>query len=125
MISKKKRSSSRLNPVFVLYIALGTRSTLIAKTVMGAIFVFTAKLGLKSAKNRLFYILFKAMGGSSPPPPLATLLRVVKSKDGSTVRYVSTVCLNFCQELRYAVTVRFFGNDTSTARWYGTFQKLN
>ena len=71
---KKKRSSSRLNPVFVLYITLGTEPTLIAKTVGGAIFVFTAKIGLKSAKNRLFCILFKAMRGLEPPalPSYAT-----------------------------------------------------
>ena len=42
------------------------------------------------------------------------------TKDGSTVRYVGTVRLNFCQEVRYADTVRFFCNGTGTLRWYGT-----
>ena len=41
----------------------------------GAIFVFSAKIGLKMAKNRVFWILFRPIGrSSSPPPPLATLL---------------------------------------------------
>ena len=37
-----------------------------------------------------------------------------------TVRRYSTVRLNFCQEVRYAGTVRFFCNGTGTLRWYGT-----
>ena len=31
-----------------------------------------------------------------------------------------TVRLNFCQEVRYAGTVRFFCNGTGTLCWYGT-----
>ena len=37
-----------------------------------------------------------------------------------TVRRYGTVRLNFCQEVRYAGTVRFFCNGTGTLRWYGT-----
>ena len=41
----------------------------------GAIFVCSGKFGLKSAKSRVFCILFRPMGGLEPPrPPLATLL---------------------------------------------------
>ena len=41
----------------------------------GAVFIFGAKIGLKSTKNVLFCIFFRPMGGSSSPhPPLATLL---------------------------------------------------
>ena len=37
-----------------------------------------------------------------------------------TVRRYDTVRLNFCLEVRYAGTVRFFCNGTGTVRWYGT-----
>ena len=36
----------------------------------GAIFVFSAKIGLKIAKNGVFCILFRPMGGYSSSPPL-------------------------------------------------------
>ena len=38
------------------------------KLMGGATFAFGAKIGLKSAKNGVFYILFRPMGGYSPPP---------------------------------------------------------
>ena len=42
----------------------------------GAIFIFGAKIGLKSTKNVVFCILIRPMGGEAraPPPPLATQL---------------------------------------------------
>ena len=41
----------------------------------GAVYIFGAKIGLKSIKNVLFCILFRPIGGCSPPAsPLATLL---------------------------------------------------
>ena len=48
------------------------------------------------------------------------------AKDGSTVRHVGTVRLNFCEEERYAGTVRLFCSGTcavrlfcnDTVRWY-------
>ena len=40
----------------------------------GAVFIFGAKICLKSTKNALFYILFRPMGGCYSPPPLAPLL---------------------------------------------------
>ena len=41
----------------------------------GTNFVFSSKIGFKNAKNRVFCILFWPMGGSSPPVPLAPILR--------------------------------------------------
>ena len=38
----------------------------------GAIFIFEAKIGLKSTKNVLFCILFRPMGGARAPPGYAT-----------------------------------------------------
>ena len=35
------------------------------------------------------------------------------------VRWYGTARLNFCEEVRYAGTVRFFGDGTGTVRWYG------
>ena len=46
---------------------------LIANANEWAIFAFRAKIGLKSNKNRVFYILCMPMGGH-PPPTLSTLL---------------------------------------------------
>ena len=36
----------------------------------------------------------------------------------STVRWYGTVRLNFCEEVRYAATVRFFCDGTGTVCWY-------
>ena len=38
----------------------------------GTIFVCSTKIGLKSAKNGVFCILFRPIGGCSPPPGYAT-----------------------------------------------------
>ena len=43
----------------------------------GAVFIFGAKIGLKSTKNVLFCILFRPMGGLERPS-LATLLSVMR-----------------------------------------------
>ena len=51
-------------------------------------------------------------------------LRVGKSKDGSTVRYVGMVRYGTPQFL-LKCTVRLFRNDMGTVRWYGTLRKLN
>ena len=42
---------------------------------------------------------------------------MLNTKDGSTVRYGTP---QFCEEIRYAGTVRFFCDGTGTVRWYGT-----
>ena len=47
---------------------------LIANANGGAIFAFSAKIGLKNAKNVVFCVLCKPMGGAIAPPPLTTLL---------------------------------------------------
>ena len=39
---------------------------------------------------------------------------MLNTKDGGTV------LLNFCEEIRYAGTVRFFCDGTGTIRWNGT-----
>ena len=66
--------SSRLRPTLLDDITSGSLPTLIANTFGGMLLM--QKIGLKSAKNRVFCILFRPMGGSSPPatPPLVTLL---------------------------------------------------
>ena len=38
----------------------------------GAIFVFSAKIALKSAMHRIFWILFRLMGGARAPPGYVT-----------------------------------------------------
>ena len=70
-LRKKKRSSTRLKPSFsdLNYIRSLTNSH--RQCQWGAIFVFSAKIGLKSAKNGVFCILFRAMEwGTVVPPPL-------------------------------------------------------
>ena len=52
--------------------------------VGGAIFIFGAKIGLKSTENVLFCILFRPMGGTRAPP-MATLL----------VASLAVACLRF------------------------------
>ena len=69
--SKKKRSSTRPKPSVsdLNYIKSLTDSH--RQCQWGAILVFGAKIGLKSNKNGVFCILFRAMGweGCRPPPP--------------------------------------------------------
>ena len=69
--SKKKRSSTRPKPSVsdLNYIKSLTNSH--RQCQWGAILVFGAKIGLKSNKNGVFCILFRAMGweGCRPPPP--------------------------------------------------------
>ena len=67
----------------------------------GAVFIFSPKIGLKSTKNVRFCILYRPKGGSSPPPPLATLL------DGSMVRYLSTVRYASIFAKKYGTLVRY------------------
>ena len=67
MISKKLKRTSGRN-----HIRFFTNSH--RQCYWGAIFVFSAKIGFKSAENGVFCILFRSMGGYSPPRPLATLL---------------------------------------------------
>ena len=75
---QKKRLHSGWNPVFVVNITSGFWAILNANTIRGATFVFSAKIRLKSTKNRVFCVLFRSMGKSRPPPspptPLNTLL---------------------------------------------------
>ena len=81
---QKKRSSPNLKRIFGhnrifrrffrlnhgIYFAFSA-----PKFLWGAVFNFSAKIGLKSTKNVQFWILYRQMGGSSPPAPLlATLL---------------------------------------------------
>ena len=63
---------SKVNPVFLVQITSGPTPILIAHTFGGAIFVFEAKISLKSAKNRVFCILFRPMGGAIALPGYAT-----------------------------------------------------
>ena len=71
---KKKGLQPDWSPVFVVEFTSGPWPILIANSNGGggggAIFVFNAKIGLKSAKNGVFCILFRPMGGGvSPPAP--------------------------------------------------------
>ena len=70
VISKKVRSSFRLKPSFCAEYHFRFLTNSHHQNRWGAIFVFSAKIGLKNAKNRVFCILFKPIGGSSPPCPL-------------------------------------------------------
>ena len=75
---KKKRSSARLKPSFLLEVTPAPWPIAIANTIRGgAIFVFRAKIGLKSAKNGVFCMLFRPMGGYSPLPLGMLLFRLV------------------------------------------------
>ena len=61
---KKKFFSQAGNPVFLVEITLCPSPILIANANGGAIFVFSAKIGLKSAKKSVvFCILFRPNGG--------------------------------------------------------------
>ena len=60
-------------PVFWSEITAGPLQLLIANP-SGGIFIIGANIGLKSAKNVVFYILFRPMGELESPAPLATLL---------------------------------------------------
>ena len=62
---KKKKYSARLKPDFCSksHLILYQLSSPIPLGGGGAIFVFSAKIGLKSAKNGMFCILFRPMGG--------------------------------------------------------------
>ena len=60
---EKKGLQPGWNPVFLVEITSGRWPILIAHAKGGrAIFVFGAKIGLKSAKNGVFCILFRPMG---------------------------------------------------------------
>ena len=83
VISKKQKNKKGLqpcwSPAFLVEITSGPWPILIANGNGGrAIFVFSAKIGLKSTKNGVFCILFRPMGETIPPHPpfLATLLQV-------------------------------------------------
>ena len=86
VIYKKKRSSPKLRRNFrpeseiqtlfpaESWLLLHNFGTQILLGGGGVVFIFSAIIGLKSIKNMPFCILYRPMGGSSPPPPLATLL---------------------------------------------------
>ena len=59
----KKRSSARLKPSFSGQNHIRPLTNSHRQANGGAIFVFGAKIGLKSAKNGVFCILFRPMGG--------------------------------------------------------------
>ena len=66
MISKKKRSSGRLS--FSGRNHIRSLPNHPRQSKWGGYFRFHCKIGLKSAKNGVFCILFRPMGGCSPPP---------------------------------------------------------
>ena len=74
---QKKEKKRGLHPSWKQVFLVDTRQVLDQFSspipLGGAIFVFSAKIGRKSAKYRLFCILFRPMGSSSPPPPTAPL----------------------------------------------------
>ena len=67
---KKKRSSPKLRLLFRPISQIQTFEGGCFRMV-GAIFHFSQKIGLKSTKSMRFCILHEPMGGSSPPPPPA------------------------------------------------------
>ena len=68
---EEKKVFSQAETRFLFEITSDPWPIIIANTTRegGAIFVFSAKIGLKSAKNGMFCILFRPMGGYSPSPP--------------------------------------------------------
>ena len=63
----------------------------------GAIFVFSAKIGLKTAKNVAFCVLFRPMGAVDPLAPLPRGYATVyyrsprrKKSDENTTKYIAT-----------------------------------
>ena len=68
----KKGLHVHWDPLLLVDIISGSSPTLTPISFGGAIFVFRAKIGLKTAKNMLFRILFRPMGELEhhlPPPP--------------------------------------------------------
>ena len=51
------------------------------KSFRGGIFIFGAKIGLKSTKNELFCILFRPMGGGRAAPPWLRYWSIVDNSD--------------------------------------------
>ena len=84
VISKKEEGLHvGWDALFLVHIISGSSPSLIPITFGEAIFVFSAEISLKSAKNTVFCILFRPMGKTRVPPPppppppppfLATLL---------------------------------------------------
>ena len=71
----------------------------------GAIFIFGAKIGLKSTKNVVFCILIRPMGGEarSPPPPLATQLMPI---DGGYFRFSAKIDLKSAKNGVFCILFR-------------------
>ena len=76
VISKKKRSSPTLGELHKQIIPLcWTKSRQVLHNfgsqilLGGTVFIFWAKIGLKSTKNVRFWTLFRPMGGLEPPRP--------------------------------------------------------
>ena len=64
----------------------------------GAVFIFGAKIGLKSTRNVLFCIFFTPMGEARAPPPspLATLQVDCRQQLYTNLQYIYIFCL--CQQ---------------------------
>ena len=78
VISKKIRSSPKLRRIFrpksEIQTVLSPESrqllhNFLTKSLRGAVFMFGAKIGLKSTKNVPFCILFRPMEEARAPPP--------------------------------------------------------
>ena len=89
VISKKKKVLTKIqslltnlgcalekkNSTFLVQITSRPSQLLLPINIGGAVFIFGAKIGLKSTKNVLFCILFRPMGGLIALPPPAPWLR--------------------------------------------------
>ena len=72
MITKKKKGFNQNSVNSPDQPWVRSRKLLLPNPVGSAVFIFGAKIGLKSTKNMLFCTLFRPMGANRPP--LATLL---------------------------------------------------
>ena len=77
------------NSTILVQIMASLSQLLLPNPVGGAVFIFGAKISIKSPKNMLFCILFRPIGGLEPP--LATLLATCKLSNKSKM-----VQLIFC-----------------------------
>ena len=77
------------NSTFLVQITGSPSQLLLPNPVGGAVFIFGAKVGLKSTKNVLFCILFRPVGGYSPPPPPGYATEICTATTKTLSRHLS------------------------------------
>ena len=85
------------SPVLV-QITASPSQLLLPNPVEGAVFIFGAKIDLKSTKNVLFCILFRPMGGLKPPDLATPLTKIQKEHTGVYVGHRHVVNIVKVQE---------------------------